>query len=58
MLGLPTDKQKRGIIPRSLEHIFETALNDKKYTYEIRIAYLQIYMEIVNKLVMSISLRV
>lgn len=51
MLGLPNDKQKKGIIPRSLEHIFDTALHDKKYTYEVRIAYLQIYMEIVKELV-------
>lgn len=48
MQGTPSDKVKRGIIPRALEHIFETAANDKKYTYELRIAYLQIYMEMVK----------
>ena len=47
MLGVPNDVNKQGIIPRALEHIFETAANDNKYNYEIRIAYLQIYMEIV-----------
>jgi len=47
MLGVPNDINKQGIIPRALEHIFETAANDNKYNYEIRIAYLQIYMEIV-----------
>lgn len=48
MLGDPNDRVKQGIIPRALEHIFNTAARDKKYNYEIRIAYLQIYMEMVK----------
>jgi len=48
MLGDPNQNEKQGIIPRTLEHIFERAANDKKYNYEIRIAYLQIYMEMVG----------
>ena len=47
MFGNPNDPAKRGIIPRALEHVFEAAHHDKKNNYEIRIAYLQIYMEIV-----------
>jgi len=48
MLGDPNNNQKPGIIPRALEHIFERAASDNKYNYEIRIAYLQIYMEMVR----------
>jgi len=51
MLGIPDDINKQGIIPRALEHIFEAAANDTKYNYEIRIAYLQIYMEILQDLI-------
>ena len=47
-MGDQNDKPKRGIIPRALEHIFETAQRDRKYSYEIKVAYLQIYMEMVS----------
>jgi Kinesin-like protein len=47
MLGNPDHERKKGIIPQALENIFQRAAQDKENTYQIRIAYIQIYMEMV-----------
>jgi hypothetical protein len=47
MLGNPDNEKKKGIIPRALESIFQAVHSDKDHSYQFRIAYIQIYMEMV-----------
>ena len=47
MLGSPESERKKGIIPRSLEEIFNLIKNDKENVYQMKIGYIQIYMEMV-----------
>ena len=49
MLGSPDNERKKGIIPQALENIFQRAAQDKENAYQFRIAYIQIYMEMVWK---------
>ena len=37
--------EARGIIPRTFEYIFEKVNEDEKYEYEIKLAYVQLYLE-------------
>lgn len=47
MLG--TDKGNEiGIIPRLIKNLFDETLQDQDYLFTIYIAYMQIYMEMVN----------
>ena len=47
MMGASEIDKKKGIIPRGLEHIFRETSLDQQYKYDIKIGYLQIYMEMV-----------
>ena len=44
------ENEHRGIIPRSLEKIFENVDQDEKYDYTISIGFIQIYMEMIQDL--------
>ena len=46
------DTEKRGMIPRAVEQIFQTAesLKDKGWTYEMEVNYLEIYNETIRDL--------
>lgn len=49
------DNEKRGMIPRAVEQIFETSeqLKEKGWNYEMQISYLEIYMEDIRDLFAS-----
>ena len=53
MMGDRFDNEKRGIIPRIIEQIFaqiELQLHDNVHDYEIKLSYVEIYMEKVKDL--------
>lgn len=47
MFGNPDFEKKKGIIPRALEDIFRETKQNIEFSYEIKIGYIQIYMEMV-----------
>lgn len=49
----PLTNEGRGIIPRSLQYLFEKMRteNNEKYQYEVSCAFIQIYMEMVQDLI-------
>eukprot|EP00357_Protocruzia_adherens_P036313 CAMPEP_0115038492 /NCGR_PEP_ID=MMETSP0216-20121206/43441_1 /TAXON_ID=223996 /ORGANISM="Protocruzia adherens, Strain Boccale" /LENGTH=122 /DNA_ID=CAMNT_0002418903 /DNA_START=207 /DNA_END=571 /DNA_ORIENTATION=- len=50
MVGNTISRTARGIIPRSMEHIFEKANADYQHEYKIEVAFIQIYMEMIQDL--------
>uniref|UniRef100_A0AC35TLQ6 Kinesin-like protein n=1 Tax=Rhabditophanes sp. KR3021 TaxID=114890 RepID=A0AC35TLQ6_9BILA len=50
MEGLPDDKDLRGVIPNSFEHIFQHIANSTNQQYLVRASYLEIYQEEVRDL--------
>jgi len=48
MLGDIENNDLKGVIPRSMEHIFDKVEKDKEHRYKVFISYIQIYLEIVN----------
>lgn len=48
MLGDIESSELKGVIPRSLEHIFENIEKDKEHRYSVFISYIQIYLESVS----------
>lgn len=44
------ENEGRGIIPRSLERVFEHVKEDKEYDYTISLGFIQIYMEMIQDL--------
>ena len=50
----PLSSEQRGIIPRSLQYMFEQikeVQSTEKYTFEVSCAFIQIYMEMVQDLI-------
>ena len=49
------DNEKRGMIPRAVEQIFQTAklLESKGWSYEMEVTYLEIYNENIRDLLVS-----
>ena len=51
MMGADVHSEDRGIIPRSLDHIFQTVSeNSDKFTYELNMSYVQLYCELLQDL--------
>ncbi|XP_030642735.1 kinesin family member 3Cb [Chanos chanos] len=50
MQGLPTDTEKRGIIPNSFQHIFTHISRSQNQQYLVRVSYLEIYQEEIRDL--------
>lgn len=50
MVGNFEDEINKGIIPRTFNHIFESIKNDKEFSYNISISFIQIYLESVKKI--------
>ena len=51
MMGSDVEGDGRGIIPRALDHIFETVeANSDKYIYELNMSYVQLYCELLQDL--------
>ena len=48
MVGDYKNPEQRGVIPRSLEQIFEKQAEDvDEYSYEISVSFIQIYLEMI-----------
>ena len=47
MLGDIENNDLKGVIPRSLEHIFDQIQKDNEHRYTVYLSYIQIYLEIV-----------
>ncbi len=51
MMGSDVAGEGRGIIPRALDHIFQTVEeNSEKYIYELNMSYVQLYCELLQDL--------
>ena len=51
MVGDPEDEQYKGIIPRSFDYLFQRIKQNKeKGSYEVSIAFIQIYNEAIQDL--------
>jgi Cdc6-like AAA superfamily ATPase len=46
MEGIPTNKEQRGVIPNSFNHIFDHIAQSKNEQYLVRVQYLEIYQVI------------
>ena len=52
MVGDYKNPEQRGVIPRSLEQIFEKQAKDvDEYSYEISVSFIQIYLEMIQDLI-------
>ena len=49
MIGGPGEL--KGIIPRCMKHIFTTIKNSTTHTYQVKIGFLQLYMEVLQDLI-------
>ncbi|KAL7873341.1 hypothetical protein AOLI_G00124120 [Acnodon oligacanthus] len=50
MQGLPTDPEKRGVIPNSFQHIFTNISRSQNQQYLVRVSYLEIYQDEIRDL--------
>ena len=50
MVGEFDNEEKKGIIPRSFDYIFTEIKNDKEHKYNIKISFIQIYLETIQDL--------
>ena len=48
MEGIPTNKEQRGVIPNSFNHIFDHIAQSKNEQYLVRVQYLEIYQVITH----------
>ncbi len=46
-------REDRGLIPRALEHLFAIVARDTAHSYDISVAYVQIYCELVHDLLVA-----
>jgi len=51
MVGEFGDEINKGIIPRAFDYIFENVKQDKEYKYNIKISFIQIYLEHIQDLI-------
>ena len=51
MVGEFKDQKNRGIIPRAFDYIFDYVKQDKEHTYNIKISFIQIYLEHIQDLI-------
>ena len=50
MVGNFDNKETKGIIPRSFDYIFEEIKKDKEHKYNIKVCFIQIYLETIQDL--------
>ncbi|XP_016312963.1 kinesin-like protein KIF3B [Sinocyclocheilus anshuiensis] len=50
MEGVPTDPERRGVIPNSLQHIFTRISRSQNQQYLVRVSYIEIYQEEIRDL--------
>ncbi|XP_063040320.1 kinesin family member 3Cb isoform X2 [Engraulis encrasicolus] len=50
MQGLPSDPEKRGVIPNSFHHIFTHISRSQNQSYLVRVSYIEIYQEEIRDL--------
>ena len=51
MVGEFSDEINKGIIPRAFDYIFENVKQDKEHKYNIKISFIQIYLEHIQDLI-------
>ena len=47
MVGDFSDKNNKGIIPRSFDYLFDQINNDNEFKYNVQLSFIQIYLETV-----------